>query len=68
MFIDGRLVIPDSEDLCLTLMTEAHDRLGYFKTIAELRRDFFWPKMWTPLSDLAPCVSGLRHQPLRQKA
>jgi hypothetical protein len=48
MFIDGHLVIPDSEDLRLTLMTKAHERLGhlsYFKTIAELRRDFFWPKM-----------------------
>ncbi|PLW37026.1 hypothetical protein PCASD_16356 [Puccinia coronata f. sp. avenae] len=48
MFIDGRLVIPNTGDLRLTLMTEAHERLGhlgYLKTISELRRDFFWPKM-----------------------
>lgn len=48
LFIDDRLVIPATDDIRQSLMDEAHSRLGhlgYLKTINELRRDFFWPKM-----------------------
>jgi hypothetical protein len=46
LFVDGRLLIPKTEDLRINLMKDAHERLGhlgYLKTVTELRRDFFWP-------------------------
>lgn len=48
LFVDGRLVIPEITGLQEKLIAECHRRLGhlgYAKTLAELRRDFFWPKM-----------------------
>ncbi|PLW26212.1 hypothetical protein PCASD_26025, partial [Puccinia coronata f. sp. avenae] len=48
LFVDGRLVIPDSDNLCVNLISKDHIRLGhlgYSKTISKLRRDFFWPRM-----------------------
>lgn len=48
LFVDSRLVVPDSSNLRDKLTEEAHIRLGhlgYLKTITELRRDFFWPRM-----------------------
>ena len=48
MLIDGCLVILDADNLHANLIEEAHHclgHLGYAKTIAELQRDFFWPKM-----------------------
>ncbi|PLW12767.1 hypothetical protein PCASD_25391 [Puccinia coronata f. sp. avenae] len=48
LYVDDRLLIPRSKDLLHQLISEAHDRLGhlgFLKTMAELRRDFFWPGM-----------------------
>ena len=48
IIIDNYLLIPATGNLCACLMDEAHLRLGhlgYLKTITELCRDFFWPKM-----------------------
>jgi hypothetical protein len=48
IIIDNRLLIPGTGDLRMRLMEEAHQRLGhlaYSKTITELRRNFFWPKI-----------------------
>jgi hypothetical protein len=48
LVINGQLLIPDVDTLRHNLMDNAHQRLGhlgYFKKIAELRQDFFWPKM-----------------------
>jgi hypothetical protein len=48
IIIDGQLLVLATGNLQQRLMDEAHVRLGhlgYLKTITELRREFFWPKM-----------------------
>lgn len=48
LFIDNRLYVPADLTLRSSLVDEAHrclGHLGYFKTISEIRRDFFWPRM-----------------------
>lgn len=48
LYVDGRLVIPASNSLRQGLLNNVHTRvghLGHIKTVQELRRDFFWPKM-----------------------
>lgn len=48
LFIENRLYIPAGGTLRTTLVDQAHIRLGhlgYLKTITELRREFFWPRM-----------------------
>lgn len=48
LFIEDRLYIPEREGLRQGLIDEAHRRVGHLgllKTLPELRRDFFWPRM-----------------------
>ena len=50
LFVDGRLVIPANKNLHPALLSNTHTRLGHLghlKTLTELRRDFFWPRMTT---------------------
>lgn len=48
LYVDHRLYIPSAALLRERLVEEAHQKvghLGYLKTITDLRRDFFWPRM-----------------------
>lgn len=48
LFIEKRRYIPTDHELRQSLMDEAHrllGHLGYLKTVTELRREFFWPRM-----------------------
>jgi hypothetical protein len=48
LFINGRIVISSTPSVRCNIIDDAHQQLGhlgYLKTVAEVRRNFFWPHL-----------------------
>ena len=70
---DGRIYVPDSNNLRLRVLQSKHDHLlaGHFgqnKTLELIRRDFSWPNLRTFVADyVKSCTTCMRNKSQRHK-
>lgn len=69
----GRLYVPDDRELRSDLLVEAHDsrtsgHLGRRKTLAQLRRSYYWPEMRKEVYEyVSSCLACATNKPSNQR-
>ncbi|KAJ8454533.1 hypothetical protein ONZ45_g19267 [Pleurotus djamor] len=71
--LDGRIYVPESDDLRLRVLRYKHDHplaghYGQSKTLALVRREYVWPKVRTFVTEYCKsCTTCMRAKPQRHK-
>jgi len=73
LYHDGRIYVPDANDLRLRVLRDKHDHplsghFGQNKTLALIRRDYTWPNLRSFVVEYCrTCVNCKRGKPVRHK-